>query len=213
MAESATPSRRRVRRPTRISQQLAAARERNAAQLARQRAQEEQVDGALAAFFDAGEQIAAAQADTQRKIEPHERAIEQLREQLGETVSGAEAAQARAALAIHEADRTVDQVGELLGLGEKAARRLIAAGREAAEQDESEPGESNGGPDDEADGDAHEAGPADDDPGERGPVRPEPAAPAAAGTSWPAGEPGGGQPVRAPAPDDLAVSSTDTVGG
>jgi hypothetical protein len=132
MAESDIPTRRRVRRSTRASRELAEARQRNAAQLAAQREQEQRVDAALDAFFGAGDQIAAAQDDCQRKIEPHERAITQLREQLDQTVAGALSVQAQAALTIHEADRTVEQVGELLRLGEKAARRLIAAGRDAA---------------------------------------------------------------------------------
>lgn len=202
MAEAATPSRSRVRRPTRISQQLAAARERNATQLARQREQEQTVDAALAEFFGAGEQIAAAEVDTQRKIEPHERAIEQLRQQLGKTVSGAEAAQAQAALAIHDSDRTVEQVGELLGLGEKAARRLIAAGRAAQ-------GERDGAPDDEAEPAAADPGPAPDGAPDRAHLGEGPAA----GTSWDAGELGDGHPVRAPAVDGLAVSRADTSSG
>jgi DNA-directed RNA polymerase specialized sigma24 family protein len=144
MAESATPSRRRARRSTRISQPLAEARERNAAQLAGVRQQEKAVDNALAAFFDAGEQIASAKADCQHKIEPHERAIAQLRERLRETLAGWEKAQARAALTIHEAGRTVEQVGELLGLGEKAARRLIAAGREVTSAEVDDQGDDAG---------------------------------------------------------------------
>lgn len=200
MAESATPSRSRVRRATRISQRLAAARERNAVQLARQREQETRVEAALAEFFGADEQIAAAQADTQRKIEPHERAIVQLREQLGETVSGAEAAQAQAALAIHESDRTVEQVGELLGLGEKAARRLIVAGRDAAERDDAP---------DEAEPAAADPGPGRNDGSSRAESAEEPSA----DSSWASGDLSGEHPVRASAADGVAGSRADTTSG
>lgn len=211
MAESATPARRRARRPTRISRQLAEARERNAAQLARQREQEKAVDEALAEFFGAGEQIAAAEADTQRKIEPHERAIAQLREQLEQTVGGAQAAQARAALTIHEADRTVEQVGELLGLGEKAARRLISAGRDAAttaatDQSDDEDGHDvSGGAAPEPDSDEGR----DDGQAQAAP----PTVPEAGPSSWPAGQPGGQQPLRPSPGGDLAVSSSDASHG
>lgn len=134
MAESTKPGR-RARRSTSVSRRLEEARRRNAEQLAKQREQERRVDDALAAFFDAGEQLGTAEKECQRRIEPHERAIEQLRDQFESVVTEQETAQARAALSIHEADRTVEQVGELLGLGEKAARRLIAQGREAAAKD------------------------------------------------------------------------------
>lgn len=131
MGDSTKPIRRRGRRSTRVSQRLEEARRRNAAQLAKQREQEKVVEAALAEFFDAGDRIAVAEEDCQRRVEPHERAIARLRQQRDELVAAQEEAQSLAALAIHEADRTVEQVGELLGLGEKAARRLIAAGREA----------------------------------------------------------------------------------
>ncbi|WP_370973890.1 hypothetical protein [Amycolatopsis sp. cg9] len=145
MAEPTKQTRRRGRRSTRVSQQLEAARKRNAEQLAKQRQQEEAVEAALAKFFDAGDQIAAADADCQRKVEPHEQAIAQLRTQRDELVAAQEAEQGLAALAMHEADRTVEQVGELLGLGEKATRRLIATGREARAKLEASQGEQGGG--------------------------------------------------------------------
>jgi len=206
MAESATPARRQARRPTRISRELAEARKRNAAQLARQREQEKTVDEALAEFFGAGEQIAAAEADTQRKVEPHERAIAQLREQLGQTVGGAEIAQALAALTIYEADRTVEQVGELLGLGEKAARRLIAAGRDAAAADTDQADDQ----DDAAAGGGVATGPEPGEGHDDGQAPAAPAEPVAVTTSWPDGEPGAARPIRPSSDGDLAVFSSDT---
>ncbi|WNV83150.1 hypothetical protein [Umezawaea sp. Da 62-37] len=134
MVESTKPGR-RARRSTKVSRRLEEARRRNAEQLAAQRDQERRVEDSLAVFFDAGDQLLAEEQECQRRIEPHERAIAKLREQFALVVAERETAQARAALAIHEADRTVEQVGELLGLGEKAARRLIAAGRDAAAQE------------------------------------------------------------------------------
>lgn len=132
MAESTRSGRSRVRRSTRVSRQLAEARRRNLEQLARQRAQEQRVEEALAEFFQAADRQAVAEEDCRRRIEPHERAIARARRQRDRLVAEQEEAQARAALAIHEADRTVEQVAELLELSVKDARRLIAAGREAA---------------------------------------------------------------------------------
>jgi len=144
MAESGKPTRRRARRSTATSRALAEARQRNAEQLATQRAQEQRVWDALEVFFGASDEIAAAEQECQRRVGPHERAIAQLREQLEQTVAGALSVQARAALTIHEADRTVEQVGELLKLGEKAARRLIAAGRDAAAAENPEDRQEDG---------------------------------------------------------------------
>lgn len=135
MAEGTKPGSGRARRSTRVSRRLAEARRRNAEQLARQREQEQRVEDALTVFFDAGDRRVAAEEECQRRVEPHERAIARLREQRDVVVATLEATQARAALTIHEADRTVEQVAELLEMGEKAARRLIAAGREAAARD------------------------------------------------------------------------------
>ncbi|GAB3162204.1 hypothetical protein GCM10027258_80830 [Amycolatopsis stemonae] len=187
MTEPTKQTRRRGRRSTRVSQQLEAARKRNAEQLAKQRQQEEAVEAALAKFFDAGDQIAAADEDCQRKVEPHEQAIAQLRAQRDELLAAQEAEQGLAALAMHEADRTVEQVGELLGLGEKATRRLIATGREARAKLEAGEDEQGGGtpPCDPANSDRGRAG----DGGPRGEhVAPSPdeaeAAPAA-GQGWP----------------------------
>ncbi|GAA2678830.1 MULTISPECIES: hypothetical protein [Actinosynnema] len=135
MAESTKSGRGRTRRSTRVSRQLELARQRNAAQLARQREQEQAVEQSLQVFFDAADQQVAAEEDCRQRIEPHERAIAQLREQRDRVLAQQERNQALAALAIHEADRTVEQVAELLGLGEKAARRLIAVGRAALAED------------------------------------------------------------------------------
>ncbi len=184
MAESDIPTRRRARRSTQASRKLAEARQRNAAQLAAQREQEQRVEGALDAFFGAGDQIAAAEDDCRRKIEPHERAIAQLREQSEQTVAGALTVQARAALTIHEADRTVEQVGDLLGLGEKATRRMIAAGRDAAAED-SEDAQDDGT--DNVDRSLNNTADHPQDP--QPPTAADRSLPDAA---WPAGEAGGG---------------------
>ncbi|MEU7529307.1 hypothetical protein AB0A74_26515 [Saccharothrix sp. NPDC042600] len=131
MAESAGSGRVRARRSTRVSRKLEAARRRNAEQLARQRAREQRVEEALAEFFLAADQQVTVEEAFRRRIEPHERAIMQARKQRDRLLAEQETAQARAALTIHEADRTVEQVAELLDMGVKDARRLIAAGREA----------------------------------------------------------------------------------
>ncbi|UUV32092.1 hypothetical protein NQK81_01205 [Amycolatopsis roodepoortensis] len=131
MTESTKTKRRRVRRSTKVSLKLEAARQRDAEQQAEQRAKDEAVQKALEVYFDADGEIDEAARECQRRAAPHERAITRLRKERDERVADQEAVQAMAALAMHEADRTIEQVGELLGKGEKAARALIAAGRKA----------------------------------------------------------------------------------
>lgn len=210
MAESARPGRRRARRSTRVSKQLAAARERNAEQLARQRQQEEDVEAALGEFFDAGDQIAAAEEECRKRVEPHERAIEQLRRQRDEQVATQEGAQGLAALAIHEADRTVEQVGELLGLGEKPTRRLIATGREVRKRAAGAGTAEGGTPSSvaaEEDG-RNQAGRAGERQAGNAEAAPTGAATASSGGGgWPAGPAGGDGHEPAAAPDPGAVSA------
>lgn len=132
MAEPTTPARRRARRSTEVSRELDAARDRYLAQLAEQRDKEKRVDDALARYYEAGLRISEAEEAASRKIEPLERAIAQIHEQREQLVTEQRAAQGLAALEIHETDLTVKQVGQLVGLKEKPARQLIAAGRQAA---------------------------------------------------------------------------------
>lgn len=201
MAESTKPGRRRARRSTRVSRQLAEARKRNAEQLAKQRKQEETVEEALASFFDASDQIAAADDECQRRIEPHERAIAQLREQRDLLVADQEQARGLAALAIHEADRTVEQVGELLGLGEKPARRLITTGREATAKRETGAERGSGEPPAETTPEVRQEEPRADDDRHVGPaVAPNGGeAATSGGDGWPAVAGGGrGEPTATP---------------
>ncbi len=138
MTESTTSHSRRGRRSTRISQQLERARQRNADQLAEQRAREQRVEGALAAFVEAGDAIAIEEASCEDKVAAYQRKIDELRAETQTKITDKHTRQALAALAIHEAGRTVDQVADLLELrSEKEARRLIAAGRAAPEQEAS----------------------------------------------------------------------------
>jgi hypothetical protein len=209
MAESTKPGRRRARRSTEVSRALEAARKRNAEQLAKQRQQEETVLAALGTFFDAGDQIAAAEAECRRRVQPHEQAIAQLHEQRDKAVAAHGEAQGLAALEIHEADRTVEQVGELLGLGEKAARRLIATGREAKAKSESGGQEPDGGtPTSDTAAVRPDPGADDDRGGEHVAAAPEGAGAASSGgESWPAGSDGGDGEQSAAPPAPGAVSA------
>ncbi|WP_460959123.1 hypothetical protein [Parasphingorhabdus pacifica] len=138
MTESTTTRGKRPRRSTRISQRLERVRQRNADQLAEQRAREERVETALGEFVEAGDAIATEEHACEEKVATYQRKIDELRSETQQKVADQHARQAQAALAIHEAGRTVDQVAELLELrSEKEARRLIAAGREAADPDTS----------------------------------------------------------------------------
>jgi hypothetical protein len=213
MAESTRQGRRRARRSTRVSRELEAARKRNAEQLAAQRRQEEAVEAALAEFFVAGDEIAAADEDCRRRVEPHERAIAQLRQERDARVASQEQAQGLAALAIHEADRTVEQVGELLGLGEKPARRLIAAGREARAQQEPQREPNADVADEDGTPSAAEIrrdeGVEGDPRGEHVAVAPEGAGAASSGGGgWPAGpvgDDGGDEPAQPAAPGAVSA--------
>lgn len=143
MAEPSMTRAGQPRRSTRISQELQAARRRNAEQQAARKAQDKLVDDALKAFFTAGkeitkadtvcaEKVAVEERKMERKIEPQRRRIEDLRAQRRDRVAAQEATQARAAWTIHVADRTVEQVAGLLEVSQHEARRLIAAGRRTA---------------------------------------------------------------------------------
>lgn len=140
MAETSEHGKRRPRRSTQVSQQLARARQRNAAQLVEQRAQEQRVEEGLDAFMRAEAEVTAVEEDCEEKVTRLQRKIDALRGEAERKSAGARTRQARAALAIHRAGRTVPQVADLLSLSEKAARRLIAAGSEAeAEGDDDKP--------------------------------------------------------------------------
>lgn len=134
MVESKSTRGRRPRRSTRISKRLERARQRNADQLAEQKQREQRVEDALREYIEAGDAIATEDAACEEKVAALHRKIGALRAESQERVIGEHTRQAQAALAIHEAGRTVEQVAELLELrSEKEARRLIAAGRAAAE--------------------------------------------------------------------------------
>lgn len=127
----AEQGRRRARRSTQTSRELEEARARNVAQLAEHQRKQQAIEQALEAYFATREHIAAVTEDCDRKVKPHENAIAALHERRDQQVATFEAEQAELALVMHEADRTVGQVGELLGISEKDARQLIAAGRAA----------------------------------------------------------------------------------
>ena len=122
---------RRRRRSTKISERLEAARRRNLDQLAEQRRREQEVEGALAEFVEAGEDIAAAERAAEEKIIALQRKIDRVRADLLAVTAASHDRQAQAALRIHEVGgRTVEQVSDLLEIGSvKEARRVLAAAR------------------------------------------------------------------------------------
>jgi hypothetical protein len=131
MGESKTTTKKRARRSTQVSRNLEEARQRLANQLAEEREREERIKQALRGYMAAGEKIAGAELACEEKVAELEKRIARLREQSREKVAGAHTEQARAALTMHEAGRTVEQVAELVMASQKEARRLIAAGRDA----------------------------------------------------------------------------------
>lgn len=120
----------RARRSTEVSRRLEQARRRNTAQLAEQREWEKRVEGALEVYVSAEERIVESRGECLTRVAALEDEIARLRATADEEELRERAAQARAALTIHEAKRTVEQVAELLDVSVKEARRLIAAGRD-----------------------------------------------------------------------------------
>jgi hypothetical protein len=119
----------RGRRTTRVSQQLARARERNNRQLIAIRERELQIDQGIRDYVAATQQIDTADQACQDKVTCLERKIVEARAARDMAVADVRAAQARAVWAIHTAGRTVKQIAELLELSEKAARQLMGRGR------------------------------------------------------------------------------------
>ncbi|GAB2679710.1 hypothetical protein GCM10027271_46180 [Saccharopolyspora gloriosae] len=131
MSEDIKITSKRRRRSTKISERLEAARRRNVEQLAEQRRREAEVDGALAEFVAAGEDIAAADRAAEEKISAMQRKIDGVRADVRAMTAASRDRQARAALRIHEVGgRTVEQVSELLEIGSvKETRRILATAR------------------------------------------------------------------------------------
>ena len=138
MADNATKRTHRPRRSTKISQQLEAARRRNAEQLAEQRRREQEVDAALAEYVEAGEDIAIAEQAAESKINTLQRKIDSVRDDLRTSTTAAHDRQAQAALRIHQAGgRTVEQISQLLEIDSvKETRRILAAARTGSEPSE-----------------------------------------------------------------------------
>lgn len=122
----------RARRSTRVSSRLARARERNNRQLVRIRERELRVDRALADYVAAADLVTVAERACAVKVAELEQKIRQVRDDRDRRLADVRAAQARAALTIHDAGRTVFQVAELLELSEKVTRQLIKAARTSA---------------------------------------------------------------------------------
>jgi flagellar biosynthesis chaperone FliJ len=130
MADTNQAGTRRARRSTEASRRLARARERNLVQLADQRDAEKRVDAALREYVAAGEKIAEAEHILASKLAEQDLVRQRLTEQAEQKVAGQRDQQVRAALTIHESGRTIEQVADLLEVSVKAARALIAAGRQ-----------------------------------------------------------------------------------
>ena len=114
MAEPTTTGpKRRLRRSTRVSQQLARMREANAVQRAELLAQEQRVDEALQEFAEAEGQIQVIDAACEAKVDQ----LHKLRSSARDEVAAQRARQASAALVIRSADRTVAEVGDVRKLG------------------------------------------------------------------------------------------------
>jgi hypothetical protein len=129
MVEQSTGADRRARRSTRVSRQLAAARDRNNKQLVAIREREVLVDQALRDYVAASEEVVVADQVCQDKVAQLEQRIKEARTLRDDQVARTQATQAHAVAAIHDAGRTVKQVAELLALSEKATRQLLKDGR------------------------------------------------------------------------------------
>lgn len=135
MTEEATTKRRRARRPTEAVERLERLRKRNADQLEAQRDAERRIETALKAYVDADVSTSALERDRDEKVAALERQIEQAREAARVKVEQGRAQQAVAVWQLNAAGRTVEQIAELLEVSQEEARRLLSAGRTAAESD------------------------------------------------------------------------------
>ncbi|MGH3935617.1 MAG: hypothetical protein ACRDS1_11695 [Pseudonocardiaceae bacterium] len=135
MVEGDTTKRRRARRPTEAAARLERLRRRNAAQLEAQREAERRIETALKAYVDADVSISTVERDRDEKVTILEQQIEQAREAARGKVEQIRARQTVAVWQLNTAGRTVEQIAELLEVSQKEARRLLSAGRTAAESD------------------------------------------------------------------------------
>jgi transcription initiation factor TFIIIB Brf1 subunit/transcription initiation factor TFIIB len=135
MSENETIRRRRARRPTEAAARLERVRRRNAEQLEAQREAERRIETALTAYVDAEVSIHAVEHDRDDKLAILERQIEQAHTTAQVKIEEIQAQQAIAVWHINDAGRTVEQIAELLEVPHKEARRLLHAGRTAANSD------------------------------------------------------------------------------
>lgn len=135
MAEDGSTKRSRARRPTEAAARLQRLRTRNANQLEAQREAERQIEAALKVYVDADVSISVVERARDEKVTGLERQIEQAREAAQERIEQIQAQQAVAVWQLNAAGRTVEQIAELLEVSQKEARRLLSAGRTAAELD------------------------------------------------------------------------------
>jgi hypothetical protein len=132
MPGNETTTRRRARRPTEAAARLERLRQRNADQLEAQREAERRIETALKAYVDADMSISAVEHDRDDKIASLERQIEQARTAAQIKIEEIRARQAMTVWHISDAGRTLEQIAELLEVPQKEARRLLHAGRTAA---------------------------------------------------------------------------------
>ncbi|MGH4009674.1 MAG: hypothetical protein ACRDTH_16245 [Pseudonocardiaceae bacterium] len=135
MVEDGTTKRRRARLPTEAAARLQRLRKRNADQLEAQREAERRIEAALKVYVDADVSISVIERARDEKVAGLERQIEQAREAAQERIEQIRAQQAVAVWQLNAAGRTVEQIAELLEVSQKEARRLLSAGRTAAESD------------------------------------------------------------------------------
>jgi DNA repair exonuclease SbcCD ATPase subunit len=139
-----TTRRRRARRPTEATARLERLRKRNADQLEAQREAERRIETALQAYVDAEVSITEVERDRDEEIASLEEQIAQARAAAQGKIDQIRAEQAAAVWHIGDAGRTVEQIADLLEMPQKDARRLLSAGRRAAESDRTAPSGKTG---------------------------------------------------------------------
>lgn len=135
MVEDGTTKRRRARLPTEAAARLQRLRKRNADQLEAQREAERRIEAALKVYVDADVSISTVERARDEKVAGLEQQIEQAREAAQERIEQIRAQQAVAVWQLNAAGRTVEQIAELLEVSQKDTRRLLSAGRKAADLD------------------------------------------------------------------------------
>jgi hypothetical protein len=133
MGKDVTTTSSRARRPAEASEWLERLRQHNTDQLQAQRDAEQRIEEALNTYVDADVSVRGVEHARDHKVASLERRIDKIWTEAQTQIEQIHQQQAMAVWRIGDAGRTTDQIAELLEISQTDARRLLSAGRIAAE--------------------------------------------------------------------------------